>query len=368
MSAALTWSAAAAPVINEIMFHPPGAPAENLAEEWIEIFNPDAAAVSVTGWKFSKGVVFTIPVGTTIPAGGYLVVAADVAAFNAAHPGFSGMVVGGWTGRLSNTGEQVQLDNALGAKVGDVSYADQGDWALRGRGALSFSHKGWDWFSEADGGGRTLELRNPALGIGSGQNWGVSTAVGGTPGAGNTLVSANVAPLIKDAKHRPEIPKSTDQIVISCAIEDEALGAVATLHWRVDGAGTFNTLAMSDTDADGDVEATIPAQTTNLTVIEWYISATDGTNTRTWPAPARTSDIGVLPETFAQVTNALVQVDNAFDPNATFRTAADNPDLPPFAFRALRHGPGGGRQQGDDRGLQFHRNAPRLPRERRGGR
>ena len=322
--AAATLSATAAPVINEIMFHPPGAPAENPAEEWIEIFNPDAAVVNIAGWKLSKGVAFTIPGGATLPAGGYLVVAADVAAFNAAHPGFSGTVIGGWTGRLSNSGEQVQLDNALGAKVCDVSYADQGDWALRGRGVLSFSHKGWDWFCEADGGGRTIELRNPALGIGSGQNWGVSTAAGGTPGAANTLASANVAPLIKDAKHRPQIPRSTDPITISCKIEDELPGATATLQWRLDGAGAFTAAAMTDTDGDGAVEAVIPAQA-NLAVIEWYISATDGTNVRTWPAAARTSDPGVLPETFAQATNALVQVDNAFDPATNFTLAGNQP-------------------------------------------
>ena len=88
-SAALTVSAAAAPVINEIMYHSAAVP-EIPAQEWIEIYNPDAAPVSIAGWKFSKGVKFTMPAGTTIPAGGYLVVAADVAVFNAQHPGFAG--------------------------------------------------------------------------------------------------------------------------------------------------------------------------------------------------------------------------------------------------------------------------------------
>lgn len=314
--------AIATPVINEIMFHP-GDP-EVIGQEWFEIHNPDATPVNAGGWKINKGVKFTFPSGTTIPAGGYLVVAADVTVFQAMHPGFAGQVVGGWTGKLSSSGEQIQIDDASGAKVDDVSYADSGDWAVRGRGVLSFSHKGWDWFSEADGGGRTLELRNPALGNGSGQNWGVSTVFGGTPGEVNSIASSNVAPLVKDARHRPEIPKSTEPIVVSCELEDEAAGAMATLHWRLD-AGTWQQLAMSDTDGDGHVEATIPAQA-NLAVIEWYISASDATtNTRTWPAAARTSDPGVTPETFAQAANALVQVDDAFDPNATFRTAADAP-------------------------------------------
>jgi hypothetical protein len=102
-------------------------------------------------------------------------------------------------------------------------------------------------------------------------------------------------------------------------------GAVATLRWRLDGAATFQSLPMTDTDGDGNVEATIPPQA-NLTVVEWYISATDGTSTRTWPAPARTSDIGVVPETFGQVTNALVQFDNGYNPTTDF-TAAGNQSI-----------------------------------------
>src|SRR5690349_10532579 len=106
--------ASATPIINEIHFHPQGSPAENPAQEWIEIYNPDATAANVSGWKLSKGVTFTIPASTTIPAGGYLVIAADVAAFDAAHPAFGGVRVGGWVGRLANGGEQIQLDNELG--------------------------------------------------------------------------------------------------------------------------------------------------------------------------------------------------------------------------------------------------------------
>ena len=81
---------------------------------------------------------------------------------------------------------------------------------------------------------------------------------------------------------------------------------------------------MTDTDGDGDREATILPQA-NLTVIEYYVEATDGSLTRTWPAPARTSNPGVVPEAFGQVTNALLQVDDGYDASATFLTAANNP-------------------------------------------
>ena len=311
-------------VINEIMFHPPGAP-ENSALEWIEIANSNTSPVDLSGWRISKGVDFGFPNGTTIAAGGFLVVAANLNTFQTAHPGVTN-VVGGWTGRLSNSGENVQLDRADWQKANGVTYADEGDWAVRARGEESFGHRGWVWVSDADGGGKSLELRNAALaGENSGQNWGPSGPVGGTPGAANSLASADVAPLITDVKHRPEIPHSDQAIVVSTDLaNDDAGNVTATLHWRVDGAAAWQTLPMSDTDGDGDREAAIPPQA-NLAVIEFYVAASDGVNTRTWPAPARTSNPGVAPETYAQVTNALLQVDNAFDPATNFTTPGQQP-------------------------------------------
>ncbi|MCA9215621.1 MAG: lamin tail domain-containing protein, partial [Planctomycetales bacterium] len=70
-------------VISELMYHPSS---EIDAEEFIELRNNGAAAVDVTGWQFNKGVDFVFP-AASIPAVGYLVVAADLAAFSAKYPG-----------------------------------------------------------------------------------------------------------------------------------------------------------------------------------------------------------------------------------------------------------------------------------------
>ncbi len=319
--------ASATVVINEVMYHSAAVP-ENTAHEWIELYNDSpTATVNLTGWKFTKGVDFSFPNGTMLTPGAYLVVAANVATFQAQHPGFAGQLLGGWVGTLSNGSEHLKLVDSLAVLVAELHFANDGEWGTRGRGPLLLTHRGWDWFTDADGKGKTIELRNPALAaFDCGQNWGVSAAVGGSPGGVNSVASVNVAPLIKDAKHKPDAPHTTDPIVVSCNLHDEAAGALAVLHWRLDGAASFNSLPMFDTDGDGDVEATIPAQTTNLAVVEWYISAADvASNSRTWPALARTSDIGVLPETFAQVTNALVQVDNTFDANALFQAPGSQP-------------------------------------------
>lgn len=82
-------------VINEIMFNVPRG--ENLpepvAEEFIEIHNSGEADISLDGWKFDAGVSFDFPT-ITIPAGGFMVVSADPAAFAVKYPEVTAAVVG----------------------------------------------------------------------------------------------------------------------------------------------------------------------------------------------------------------------------------------------------------------------------------
>lgn len=321
LSLFLAAAASATPVINEIMFHPAGVP-EETAKEWIEIYNnSQSATIDLSGWKLRNAVEFTFPAGTTLPPNGFLVVAADLAVFQTNHPGVTN-VVGGWTRHLEDSGETIRLENGTGQPLDEVAYARDGDWGTRARGTLDHGHQGWIWRAESDGGGKSIELRNPLLaGFESGQNWSPSAVAGGTPGAINSTSSANVAPLILAVNQRPLIPRSTDSVRVSAKIVDEGTSADATLRWRVDGAPTFNAVPMRDSDGDGQVDATIPPQA-NGTIVEFYIEATDGVATRTWPAPARISAPGVTPEVFAQATNLLFQVDDLYDPTATWTPGA----------------------------------------------
>ncbi|HEV7866965.1 MAG TPA: lamin tail domain-containing protein, partial [Chthoniobacteraceae bacterium] len=305
----------AVPVINELHFHPAGVP-EDPTSEWIEFHNsPGTGPIDLSGWKLTKGVTFQFPAGTSLPPAGYLVVAANLTKFQAEHPGFSGVVLGGWTGRLSNSTETVRLENAAGVKIDEVTYADEGDWAVRTRGPVDLGHQGWTWTSAADGEGKTMERRNPELaGFDTGQNWLPSVAVGGSPGAANSAASTDIAPLILEVQHRPVVPRSSDAVKVSARLGSE-LGDAATaqLRWRQDGVATFNAVPMTDLDGDGDVEASIPQQASG-TIVEFYIEATDaGSHSRAWPAPAAGA---------GQVANALYQVDDSFNPNLPWTPGA----------------------------------------------
>ncbi len=315
-SASLATEARAEVMLSEIMYHPPS---ELTTEEWVELYNPAGVAVDLSGWKFTNGVAFTFPNGTTIAAGGYLVVAANSAVFHADYPSVANYV-GGWTGQLSNSANRIELDDNLGLKRDEVSYADDGDWAVRKQDVVAdYGHKGWGWQSSADGDGKSLELinPNPAIGNDVGQNWGASVAGtltihGGTPGAVNSIAANDIAPVILDVAHFPLVPTHTDQVIVTATITDEQpSGVSATLFYRNDGVATWSSIPMFDDGAHGDAlasdhvfGASLPPKA-DKTIVEFYISAQDaGAKIRTWPAPAINSA-----GTAGQFTNCLYQVD-----------------------------------------------------------
>jgi hypothetical protein len=300
-------------VISEIMYHPSS---ENPLEEYIELFNRGASPVNLQGWHFSDGVEFAFP-SVSIPAGGYLVVAADLAVFRSKYPSVNN-VIGNWTGLLSNNSEDIDLDDAQGTRVDSVIFAEEGDWAVRRRGRVDRNHRGWEWFAEHDGLGRSLELINPNISNNNGQNWAASLVQQGTPGRANSVLKTETAPLIESVGHFPLVPRSTEAIRVMAKITDETgRDLTVTLNYRVDRATPppFAAIAMGDDGLSGDASAgdgiftaALPAQANN-SVIEFYVTASDALgNTRTWPAPAIAAPDGAGPT--GQVVNALLQVDD----------------------------------------------------------
>jgi hypothetical protein len=293
--------------INEIMYHPAGT---NVLEEWFELHNPSPTNLTLTGWRVSKGVSFSFPTNTLLPAGGYLVVAADRFTFEQTHPG-TPLVVAGWTGTLSHDGEELRIEDAQGNAVTSVSYAPDGDWAMRRPSAPDpLGKQGWEWFAPHDGQGSSLELVNGNLEPGAGQNWSSSSTTGGTPGAPNSTATTNAAPLILDVSHSPTLPRSTDPVSVTARIRDEApTGLAVSVAWRVDGDASFTQTPMSDDGrhadglpGDGVFGCILPPHGDG-TVIEFHLSAEDAQgHSRTYPA--------VVAPASNRSANLAYQVDN----------------------------------------------------------
>ncbi|MBI4606102.1 MAG: lamin tail domain-containing protein [Planctomycetes bacterium] len=156
-------------VFSEIGYHPPE---EEGKRELVELHNAGVSWVDVGGWTFTAGIELTIPEGTVIGPGGYLVVARDAAALKAAW-GISN-VVGDFKGSLGNTGDILELRNRTGRVVAWIHYGD-------GSGP-----EGDLWPDAPDGLGPTLELIDPRGDWHRAWSWGASRVPGGTPGAENS--------------------------------------------------------------------------------------------------------------------------------------------------------------------------------------
>ena len=172
-------------IVNEIMYHPAST---NVLEEWLELYNTGPTNVNLSGWQITKGVAFTFPTNTVLATGGYIVVAADGPTFTSRNPVVANFVAG-WSGSL---GHLLELSDDAGRVVNSIEFYHEGDWALRALGPVQFAHRGWEWFAEHDGLGKSLELINPILPNAYAHNWGSSTVTGGTPGRANSIASTCV--------------------------------------------------------------------------------------------------------------------------------------------------------------------------------
>ncbi len=160
--------------ISELHYAPPAPTAAELAAlpgaiasdfEFIELLNTGSTVLDLTGAQFTEGITFTFPEATTLAPGARLVLAASPAALALRAPDLTAL--GGWSGRLDNNGERLQLIDATGETV------------------LDFRYDG-DWFPEAEAQGRSLVITDPVATPwnewDAQARWSVGDTTGGTPG------------------------------------------------------------------------------------------------------------------------------------------------------------------------------------------
>ncbi|MBK8167677.1 MAG: lamin tail domain-containing protein [bacterium] len=290
LSSLLPLQAVADVVINEIMYNSPFTP----DVEYIELTNMGPAAVNLGDWYLLDSDLGhpRCYLSGTLAAGGYLVIAADVAIFAVQFPGVAnlnpqGFDPGGTGFGLGNGSDTVNLFNDDDLLVDTVAYQDRGAWP-----------------TAADGQGSSLELVNPALDNSVAANWLASGPVGGTPGAVNSVYAANSAPTCGNGARDIDLPTAADAVTVTVEAQDaEALAGVAL--W-VSTGGAYATTPMLDDGLHGDgaagdgvFGAQISAQA-NGTLVRYYAVATDAIGqAESWPngAPAdyRAYTVGHLP-------------------------------------------------------------------------
>ena len=135
-------------VINEIHTNPP---LNHVPQEFIELHNPSSTPKDLSGWRLSSAVDFVFPGGTSIPSGGYLVIAEDPETLLST---LGVTALGPFTGNLNSSGETVRLRDAGDAVVDEVDYK-----------------VGFPWPVASDGGGASIELINPSLDNALGSSW-----------------------------------------------------------------------------------------------------------------------------------------------------------------------------------------------------
>jgi hypothetical protein len=107
-------------VINEVMYYIDTDNPDNDDFEYIELYNiedhnvnlwiPDPCGPGDVSWAITKGIEYTFPYHTTVPAHGYLLVVKDKPTFTGLYPGVPSSIVFEWdSGKLSNEGENVEL-------------------------------------------------------------------------------------------------------------------------------------------------------------------------------------------------------------------------------------------------------------------
>lgn len=198
--------------LSEIMYHPADRlDGRNL--EFVEIYNSQEWPEELDGWRLSGDIDYVFPTGTSIPARGYLVVAAVPADLQSV-TGFS--TPHAYTGSLPNNRGSIRLRNNQDAVMLEVDYDSDPPWSLA-----------------ADGAGHSLVAARPSFGSMSPRTWDASDRAGGTPGGPDTATTnAFAAILINEFLSHTDDPQvdfvelfnfGTNDINLSgCILTDDA--------------------------------------------------------------------------------------------------------------------------------------------------
>lgn len=273
--ASLAVSSAAADkdvIINEIMYHPP----LDLEElQYVELFNRGNAPVDLSKWSFTKGITYIFPTPTKLNPGAYLVVCRSTNMVSSNY-GTQVPVVGDFVGKLSHSGEKIELSNAAGMVIDAVKYSNADPWPAGPAGhscslericPFASGHEPGNWAASA-----LPPFEKPA----------------GTPGRRNDNFSAKLPPVISNVSFKAPPPREGAKVTAEVADADGVKSV--SLLWSVASTGrqTVETeVAMQRASGDersGVYQAVIGGQPEG-TLVRFRIKAANAEASRFQPGP-----------------------------------------------------------------------------------
>ena len=186
--------------ITELMYNPaPPASGTNDNDqfEFIELKNVGSTPLNLVGIQFTHGIQFAFTATndiTNLGPGQYLVLVANRDAFLSRYPDVTN-IAGQYTGKLSNSGDHVVLEGALGEPILDFSYDNA-------------------WYPTTDGAGFSLAIRNENAPFATWTNpasWRPSAALGGSPGRAD-VAPASIPPIVINEALTHTEPPDVDSI------------------------------------------------------------------------------------------------------------------------------------------------------------
>ena len=166
-------------VINEINYN---ASADFNTEDWIELYNPTAKTIDVSGWMLAdddSSADYVFPTNGQIAPNEFIVLSRDPKRFAQYWPDIA--VFGELPFGFSSAGDHLSLFNANGQIIDSLTYKNSGPWP---------------W--QPDGSGATLALRDANFDNSVAENWMASFAHG-TPGAANKIIGEVKSDLLPHA-------------------------------------------------------------------------------------------------------------------------------------------------------------------------
>ena len=169
--------------ITEVMYQP-AAPSNSSDFEFIELQNTGATPLDLSGVRFTNGLVYEFPAGTTLAAGAYILVVNDRSSFNSRYPGRTPLLApGGFNGALNNSGDTIALTLPAPWKVHILRFRFEPTWQPL-----------------ASGEGHSLVIPAPATTAAQAwqerTTWRASAALNGSPGAPDTGQSTGGTPTV----------------------------------------------------------------------------------------------------------------------------------------------------------------------------